>query len=111
MDYLELEIKAFKEFHNNGCIAYFMNTEHYSLISIPNWNWSYMWDFNKDDTIAKEGYIKVLSEPMFLDDAIEITERFFPIPFKKKVVLIFKVVGRGLLKDLAPFFIPLYGLF
>ncbi|MED4037042.1 hypothetical protein [Niallia taxi] len=84
MEYLELEIKAFNEFRNNGCIAYFMNTEHYSLISIPNWNWSYMWDFNKDDITAKEECIKALSEPMFLDDAIEITERFFQYLLRRK---------------------------
>ena len=56
--------------------AYFVHTDHYVLISIPTWNWSFMWDFEGfDDEQLKEKCIKALSVPMFSEDAAEATER------------------------------------
>lgn len=77
MDYLKLEVRTFEEFNKYGSVSiYFTHTENYTLMSIPAWNWSFMWDFSgyTDDQL-KEECIKALSVPMFDQDAEKATER------------------------------------
>ena len=57
---------------------YFLHTEHYTLISIPAWNWSFLWNLiGTDDREVKEECIKVLSVPMSLGDAEALTDRIY----------------------------------
>lgn len=77
MDYLKLEAKTFKEFGNSGCIVYFTHTEHYTLIAIPEWNWSFMWDLNLNDEEQIKNCIKALSVPMFESEAEALAARIY----------------------------------
>lgn len=78
MDYQKVEVKTFEEFGNSGCMVYFLHTEHYTLISIPEWNWSFLWNLiGTDDRIVKKECIKALSVPMFSRDAEALTERIY----------------------------------
>jgi hypothetical protein len=77
MSYQNIEVKTFKEVGNNGVLVYFTKTENYALISIPAWNWCYLWDYSISDEQLKQGCIEALSDPMFREEAEQLTERFY----------------------------------
>lgn len=61
---------------------YFTNTEDFTLISIPNWGFSFLWNLKDADTIEddnenKNELIKVLSVPMGESDAIKLSQIIF----------------------------------
>jgi hypothetical protein len=78
----ESEKITVKKFDNVGLFGttqlsvYFSHTENYTLISVPDWNWCYLWEMNKNDEVSKEECIKALSGPVFEEPAKELTERF-----------------------------------
>jgi hypothetical protein len=79
----DFEKIAVEKFDNVGLLnttqlsVYFSHTEDYTLISIPEWNWCYLWEVSKNDEVAKQECIKALSVPMFEEPAEELTERFY----------------------------------
>lgn len=77
--YKDITVKKFDNASllGNDVTVYFSDTEDYSLINIPAWNWCYLWEVSKDEALAKEECIKALSIPMFEDDAIQLTQRIY----------------------------------
>lgn len=68
---------------------YLFDTENYSLTSIPDWNFSFLWELKDDDTIEtenenKDKLIKALSVPMGEKDAIKLTNVIFQFMWKGK---------------------------
>ncbi|XKI14494.1 hypothetical protein GGGNBK_23170 (plasmid) [Sporosarcina sp. ANT_H38] len=76
-----LTVETFEEFSSSDygeTTTYFVHTDHYVLISIPVWNWSFMWNFEAySDEELKAACTKALTGPMFFEGAKEITERFY----------------------------------
>lgn len=56
---------------------YFTNTEDFTLISVPDWNFSFLWELKDDDNDNKNNLIKALSVPMFESDATELANIIF----------------------------------
>lgn len=83
MDYINLEVKTFEDLgYNNGLVRnvsiYFVRTDDYILTSIPEWNWSYMWDLVRaTDKELKTGCVKALSILMGDSDAKKTTEQIY----------------------------------
>ncbi len=78
-----LTVETFEEFSNSGygeVTTCFAHTDHYVLISIPVWNWSFMWDF----TAYSDDKLKVastaLTGPMFFEGAEEVTGTPISVP-------------------------------
>lgn len=84
MSYQNIEVKTFKEVGNNGVLVYFSKTENYVIISIPAWNWCYLWDYSLSDEQLKQGCIKALSDPLFPENAEQLTERFYEYLLENK---------------------------
>ena len=76
-DFLELKIHSLpSNFQLYGEIEiYFINTDDYTLIVIPKWNFSFLWDFKIDSIVNKAELIKVLSRPMAGLDAEELADK------------------------------------
>lgn len=78
-EYETIQVK-FLPFEGYGKVEiYFSNTENFSLISIPNWNFSFLWELKDDDTKLtdienKNKLIKALSVPMFERDATKLSD-------------------------------------
>jgi len=83
MDYVNLEVKTFEDLgYNDGLVRgvsiYFVRTDNYILTSIPEWNWSYIWDFvGATDKELQTGCVKALSIPMGDSDAKKATEKIY----------------------------------
>jgi len=79
-----------KEFDKVGIVetqtikVYFSHTEDFSLISIPEWNWSYLWNIETDDREAIKECTKALNVPMFEEKAEELANRFYRYLVKRK---------------------------
>lgn len=66
-----IEIKCFdalKERYGDPEV-YLSHTDTFTLVSIPEWNWSFLWNVSLDDSKAKEQLVKSLLDPMFEDAA------------------------------------------
>ena len=76
-DFLELKIHSLpSSFQLYGEIEiYFINTDDYTLIAIPKWNFSFLWDLEIDSIVNKAELIKVLSRPMVDLDAEELADK------------------------------------
>lgn len=77
-EYQKMTIKKLP-FEGYGDVKiYLFDTENFSLISIPDWNFSFLWELKDEDTIEidnknKSELIKVLSVPMGERDAIKLS--------------------------------------
>lgn len=81
-EYLELKMEISPVEGYGEVKIYFTNTEDFSLISIPDWSFSFLWELKDDDTVLvdnanKDKLIKALSVPMFESDAIELANVIF----------------------------------
>lgn len=78
--YQKVEIKHF-DLNGYGALRlFFSHTEDLILISIPEWNWSFLWNLSDNDTIEddkrhKDELIKALSIPMFSKEAKDLTNK------------------------------------
>lgn len=74
---LELKIHSLpSHFQFYGDVEiYFINTDDYTLIAIPKWNLSFLWNFEIDVTINKAELTKVLSRPMSDSDSEELADK------------------------------------
>ena len=73
---IQVEVLPFEGYGNVE--IYFSNTEDFSLISIPNWSFSFLWNLKDTDTIEddnknKNELIKALSVPMGESDAVKLS--------------------------------------
>lgn len=81
-EYVELKTEIMP-FEGYGKVEiYFTNTEDFTLISMPNWSFSFLWNLKDADTIEddnknKNELIKVLSVPMGEADATRLSQIIF----------------------------------
>lgn len=70
-DFLELKVYDLpKSIDGYGDVEiYFTNTNDFTLIVIPTWNFSFKWELENDSVITKSNLQKALSKPMADSDA------------------------------------------
>lgn len=65
-----------KERYGNAAV-HFAHTDDYTLVAIPEWNWCYLWDVFIEDKLAKKQCVDSLSDPMFPDAAVKLTDEIY----------------------------------
>jgi len=74
MDKVEVKkFDALKERYGNVDV-FLSHTGELTVISIPEWNWSHVWDKSNSEGLEMLNCIDSLSEPMFKDVAGEFAE-------------------------------------
>lgn len=77
MEHIEMkQFDSLKELYGNPDV-YLSSTETFTLVAIPEWNWSFLWDVDMDDIIAKKKCITAISDPVFPDDAKAFVEELY----------------------------------
>ncbi|WP_100012307.1 YueH family protein [Lentibacillus sediminis] len=75
----QLNIKNYEVLkkHFGNVDVYYTDMEDQILVSIPVWNFSYLWNMIKNDNEAKQECLKALSLPMLEEHAIELSNHIY----------------------------------
>ena len=73
---MTIEVKTF-ELPEQKPELYFSHTEAYTLISVPAWNWCYLWTISDNDQKDKQQFTEALKGILDDSTAIQITDKVY----------------------------------